>query len=648
MRTFRRCRRTNLAVAEIIGTILMLGLATSSFTIVYYNIKTAPTPVPAPIVEISGKIEDNQVILMHRGGEPLDLDTELVLNIGGKSKTYTVGDLLDSKSKENGYWDLSETLVYPIDYDFDYSEYPKIDINILDGVSNSLLMTGLTQVNPVCDIGVEVDVDNPLPGMETNIVFTITVTNNGNINETGILVDFILPSELYHYENKTSQGFYYNSTGIWNVGRLTPGQSEVLIVECTVGDRGSLEDTQLLMLLDGSGSIKSSDWTLQVEGLAAAIENEDTFPHDSSIELTIIQFGGGNWNPEEPGWAKIEIGPVLVDEDNYNSIANSVRNIKQLTKMTPTACGIYLGADTILNSGIFDPNLRQVVMMVTDGDPTQGCDCDGDYEADQIDTSSSLKPQYKVSAEVARDYLIKTLEMTPDQDEFDAIAVGESAPHAVWLKEKIVWPQPGYYAPPFLVSGERRGWLRNVSTWEEFAGSIDESFGVLFNKLSIVVLITQKSTFDPKGANDISEILVVPTSAPTAITKTATNIEEYNVTETINVTEDKNVTEIKKVIEKINVTFNMFYNFKWIGTGDVRFKYILSSDTETWIYTPWETKSGCGYYSNTIYDLSADLEFVYYRAQLKYENYLGNEVIVNVRAEKIDVAEIQAEAMSLA
>jgi len=634
MRRCSRSIRTNLAVTEIIGTILMLGLATSSFTIVYYNIKTAPTPTSAPIVEISGKIEDNQVILMHRGGEPLDLDTELVLNVGGKSKSFKVGDLLDSKSKEDGSWDLSEKLVYSIDYDFNYSKYPKIDINILDGVSNSLLMTGLTQVNPICDIGIDVRVDNPLPGMETNIVFTITVTNNGNINETGVLVEFILPSELYHYENKTTQGIYYNSTGIWNVGRLTPGQSENLIVECTVGDRGSLEDTQLLMLLDGSGSIKASDWTLQVEGLAAAIENEDTFPHDSSIELTIIQFGGGNWDPDSPGWGKIEIGPVLVDEDNYNSITNSIRNIKQLGKMTPTACGIYLGADTVLNSGVFDPNLRQAVMMVTDGDPTQGCDCDGDYKADQISTDSSLKPEYKVSAEVARDYLIEKLKMTPDQDEFDAIAVGESAPHATWLKEKIVWPQPGYYAPPFLASG--RGWLRNVSTWEEFAQSIDESFGVLFNQLSIVVQIAEKSTSDPKESNDISNVIVIPTSSPTAITKSSTEIEEYTVTETTNVTNKTIETETT-----INVTFNMYYNFKWIGSGDVRFKYEID-ESDIWLYTPWETVSGYGYYSKTVYGLSSDIEEIYYRAQLKYVDDDGDEVIVNVKKETIDVQETLA------
>ena len=604
MRANRRIRRTNLAVAEIIGTILMLGISTSTFTVIYYQFTTSPTPTPAPIVEILGKIDDNQVILMHRGGESLDLDTELVLNVGGESKCFKVGDLLDNKSKEDGSWDLSEKLVYHIDYGFDYSENPKISINILDGASNSLLMTGLTQVDPVCDIGIEITVDNPFPGIETNIVFTITVTNNGNINETGVLVEFKIPPELYHYENKTTQGIYYNSTCIWNVGRLIPGQSEICIVECTVGDRGSLEDTQLLMILDGSGSISSSDWTLQLEGLAAAIENKETFPHDSSVELTIIQFGGGSWSPPAAGFAKLEIGPIVVNETNNASIVDSIRNINQLNKMTPTACGIYLGADTVVKSSFFDPNIRQIVMMVTDGDPTQGCYCDGDYIADEWDPGNDKRAQYRVYAEIAKDYLINTLEMTIDQDEFNAIAVGNSATHAAWLKEKIVWPQPSYYAPPFLISGERRGWLRNVTSWEEFAESIDESFGILFNQLPISVKISYTSATDPKEANDLSEIIVIPSSSPIAITKPVTNIEENNV------------------------TLNMYYNFKWVEEGEVRFIYQISGSTLQ--YTPWETKSGSGYYSKTIYGLASDKDYSY-RAQLKYVNSADDEKIVNVK-----------------
>ena len=51
------------------------------------------------------------------------------------------------------------------------------------------------------------------------------------------------------------------------------------------------EPTQLAMILDGSGSISSSDWNLMREGLARSIENASIFPHDGNVELTVIQFG---------------------------------------------------------------------------------------------------------------------------------------------------------------------------------------------------------------------------------------------------------------------------------------------------------------------------------------------------------------------
>ena len=68
-----------------------------------------------------------------------------------------------------------------------------------------------------------------------------------------------------------------------------------------------------------------------------------------------------------------------------------------------------MGADTVANSAMFNTNIRQIIMMVTDGDPTQGCYCDGDYVADDWAPGNDKKAEYRVHAEIARDYLINTL-----------------------------------------------------------------------------------------------------------------------------------------------------------------------------------------------------------------------------------------------
>jgi uncharacterized repeat protein (TIGR01451 family) len=501
-------RESKNAVSEIISTILLLAIASSFFGVIYLNVLTPPTYSPPPITNIAGKIEENNILLEHRGGEQLDIYSDILIMMSGKTMIMRIEDYLDSESKEDGLWGPSEKIIYPLSYDFDLLKYPQADIIVVDKNSDSVLMTGVFDLNPICDVGVEITVNNQFPSTGESIVFTITVTNHGNINVSSILINFKLPEELIHYSNTTLHGNYTNSTGIWSFNDLIKGESYVLDITSTVEERGSYEPTQLVMLLDGSGSIAATDWTLQVEGLAAAISNENTFPHDGSVELTVIQFGGGNWDPPSPGLAKVEIGPVKVNESNNYSLAESIRNLIQLNAMTPTACGIYKGADTVFNSLNFSADIRQIIMMVTDGNPTQGCDCDGDYQADDFSSGN-----YKGSAEIAKDYLINALQMTDDQDEFNSIAVGQSASHATWLKESIVWPDPGYFAPPFRIETPKRGWVRNVTTWQEFADSINESFGIIFNSIPIKTEIGFSNLIDPKEANNIKTLILLPNSS---------------------------------------------------------------------------------------------------------------------------------------
>ena len=50
------------------------------------------------------------------------------------------------------------------------------------------------------------------------------------------------------------------------------------------------EQTDLVLLLDGSGSISSSDWSLQLDGYAAALQDRVNLPLDGSVALSVIQW----------------------------------------------------------------------------------------------------------------------------------------------------------------------------------------------------------------------------------------------------------------------------------------------------------------------------------------------------------------------
>lgn len=222
-----------------------------------------------------------------------------------------------------------------------------------------------------------------------------------------------------------------------------------------VGAKSEVE-VQVAMILDGSGSIGPADWGTIKEGVASAVENSSCVPHDGTVELTVVQFGY-----DAPVNAKVEVGPVVITSANVSTVATQIRNMPYSGDMTPMAYGIRLAADTIANSPNFDSRIKQVINLATDGVPNV------------LDTYFPAT-DYLNNTVQARNYTITTLAMTVDQDEFDAEGIDISDDNRDWLKDNIVYPQPGNIAPPFVP-----GWVRVVANAEEFADTVCEKFEVI-------------------------------------------------------------------------------------------------------------------------------------------------------------------------
>jgi uncharacterized repeat protein (TIGR01451 family) len=486
------------AVSEIIGAIFLLAIVISGFGVMYYNVSSIPEPNEPPNVTIICRVEDNNLVLEHQRGEPLNLDTAITLDMGIIDETFLVGDYLDAKSVDDGKWNIGERVVYPFSYNLDnirnhFAAY----LHVADKNSNSLVFVGTQDVYPTTDIGVTVTADNLAPSLGSIVTFTVIVTNHeGGTPAKNIEILSLLSNTLSYIDSETSRGLFDPETGIWNISYLESGESATLtlttIVIMTPG-------TQLAMVLDGSGSISSKDWNLMRTGLANAIKDPHVFPRDGTVELTVIQFGRRTSTTQ---YARIELGPIMVRESNYLSIANTISTLPQLGGYTPMASGIYLAADTLKKSLNLNSSNRQVICMVTDGQPN--CNCDpktyiGYFVNDNYKTGRAVSEQ-------ARGYLINTLQLTPAYDQFVVIAVGTDT-NTPWLKNKIVWPQPGNYAPEYIP-----GWVRNVSKWEEFSESVYEMFSSLFG-FSLdynVKIITATPSTDPKPGNNQVNIYLTP------------------------------------------------------------------------------------------------------------------------------------------
>ena len=143
--------------------------------------------------------------------------------------------------------------------------------------------------------------------------------------------------------------------------------------------------------------------------------------------------------------------------------------------MTPIYAGIDLASSTLKASPNFASYPRKVINLVTDGAPNVG------------------SPTPTQAAVNSRNNLLSNLGMTSDEDEFDAEFVG--AGDISWLRDSIVWPQPGYTDwPP---TGP--GWIRQVSSYTEFSETICEKFILIIGGMYVPRFVFEFDASDGTG-----------------------------------------------------------------------------------------------------------------------------------------------------
>jgi len=219
---------------------------------------------------------------------------------------------------------------------------------------------------------------------------------------------------------------------------------------------------QLCMVIDGSGSINSADWSIIVNAVSKGVN--ETISHDGSVEFSIVQFGtAGSMR------ARTELPPTIIDDTTYIAVAGRVLAISKIGGETPMADGLYLAWKELRNSSNYQNVARQVINLATDGIPNihnnnATSDLDGNGHVDAYDDVIA----------VVND------ETTQGLDELDMEGIGNhfSDVNATWFRDNIVRPKPGISAPPFT----KPGWIRKVSDANEFANTLGEKFKAIIGE----------------------------------------------------------------------------------------------------------------------------------------------------------------------
>ncbi len=121
-----------------------------------------------------------------------------------------------------------------------------------DGNGDPTDNTMPTEIRMSTDIRVMKMADKPNPEVGENVLFTITVDNQGPYPATNVKISDVLPQGLQYQIHQTSQGTFDRNTGIWTVGNLKVSEGATMELTATLTTPLSVVNTACLHSFDQS------------------------------------------------------------------------------------------------------------------------------------------------------------------------------------------------------------------------------------------------------------------------------------------------------------------------------------------------------------------------------------------------------------
>lgn len=136
------------AVSSILGTLLLLIIAIALFSILFTVVSGLEPINKGPSSHILAYSKDNKIIIEHFGGESVDIRSKLLIFRNNIDLSEEIGNLMDEKSKEDGYWNIGEQIIYDLVKDGDSLFYErsiyanKVSFSIINYFENNILVSG--------------------------------------------------------------------------------------------------------------------------------------------------------------------------------------------------------------------------------------------------------------------------------------------------------------------------------------------------------------------------------------------------------------------------------------------------------------------------------------------------------------------------
>jgi len=118
-------------------------------------------------------------------------------------------------------------------------------------VASTLTCGAQTQSKPITvtlctDLGITKTVDKATPCVGSNVEFTLTLSNLGVNNATGVSVNDLLPTGYSFVSSTPSVGTYNSGTGVWSIGDINAGIAVTLKIVAKVNANGVYTNTAII------------------------------------------------------------------------------------------------------------------------------------------------------------------------------------------------------------------------------------------------------------------------------------------------------------------------------------------------------------------------------------------------------------------
>jgi uncharacterized repeat protein (TIGR01451 family) len=189
------------------------------------------------------------------------------------------------------------------------------------------------------------------PTFNSNVTYTIVVTNSGPDQATGVVVNDLLPAGLVFVSSNVTQGSYVSGTGVWTVGSINSGSTATLTLVARVSTTAAIDNV--------------------AQVTASGVSDPDSTPNDNTGDDRAVA------TVDAPATADLRLAKTVIGP-SFVPVGQTITFRLTLTNDGPDQATGVTVADT-LPAGL----------TLVSGTPSQGTFANGVWTLDPLNSGAS-------------------------------------------------------------------------------------------------------------------------------------------------------------------------------------------------------------------------------------------------------------------